>query len=263
VNAGNTREHLTELSANAAMLWRFHEFSADDFLREHCGRYYGAGQAGETADLYREYYDAFWQQKPADIPGFKRQYLFQDMRYARAAEMFLKDMEAGVRRENPLANHPMDNPDHGSPGYFRVEPLPGPDGMIEAILRGTRVAGERFGQVGQKADRLLPLLEKGQTFFNDNLRVPAHLMKQLNRMLHEIALAYRAFDDPVRRRRHLLAAHEALESAEAFLAETRHGPFSRWHEHDEKFGLAKLKARIARAASEGGLSVTERLGAPT
>mgnify|MGYP003345488166 CR=1 FL=1 len=30
-------------------------------------------------------------EKPADIPGFARQYLFQDMRYARAVEMLLKE----------------------------------------------------------------------------------------------------------------------------------------------------------------------------
>ena len=97
VNAGNLREHLTELSANAAMMWRFKQFDADAFLRSFCGRYYGADHAADLARLYRDYYQAYWAQKPPDLPGFDRQYIFQDMRYARALEMLLNDLAANVQ----------------------------------------------------------------------------------------------------------------------------------------------------------------------
>ncbi len=82
VNAGNIREHLVELSANAAMMWRFKEFDADAFLQSFCARYYGADRAADLARLYRDYYQAYWTQKRPDIPGFDRQYIFQDMRDA-------------------------------------------------------------------------------------------------------------------------------------------------------------------------------------
>ncbi len=129
VNAGNNREHLAELTANAEMMWRFKGFDADRFLRSFCARYFGADHSG----LYRDYYQAFWRQKQPDIAGFDRQYIFQDMRYARAAEMLLKVMAANIKRPNPLEGHPLDNPNTGSVGYFRVEPQPGDANQIDAL----------------------------------------------------------------------------------------------------------------------------------
>ena len=159
VNAGNNREHLTELSANAEMMWRFKEFDADTFLVNFCTRYCGAEHAVELARLYRDYYNAYWTQKPPDIPGFDRQYIFQDMRYARAVEMLLKDMAGNVSRPNPLDGNPLDNPDSGSVGYFRVELQPGDSGQIDALLRGTAESGRKFAAVVARANTL-PALDR-------------------------------------------------------------------------------------------------------
>jgi hypothetical protein len=212
VNAGNNREHLTELSANAEMMWRFKEFDAGTFLVNFCTRYYGAEHAADIARLYRDYYQAYWTQKPADIPGFDRQYIFQDMRYARATEMLLKDMAANVYRPNPLDGNPLDDPSKGSVGYFRVEVQPGDTNQIGALLRGTAESGQKFAEVVTRANALLPLTGQGQIFFNDNLLARAKIMVALNTLLHETSLAYQSHDARDLRRQHLAIAIAAADA---------------------------------------------------
>jgi len=249
VNAGNIREHLTELSANADMMWRFKEFDADVFLRQYCARYFGPEQATEIAALYRDYYQAYWQQKPSDIPGFERQYLFQDQRYSRAVEMLLQDMASDVNRPNPLDGHPLDRPDTGG-GYFRVELQPDDTDQVAALLRGTAYSRDKFSAVAAKADALRSrLAPQDRVFFDDNLAVRAHLMVQLNVMLHESALAYRAYGHPIDRRAHLEAALQAVEAVQAAFKATRRSPFTLWYDSDRHFGLAGLRAGLRQEAT--------------
>ncbi len=244
VNAGNNREHLAELAANAAMMWRFKEFDAGAFLRDFCARYYGADHAADLAGLYRDYYQAYWAQKPPDIPGFDRQYIFQDMRYARAAEMLLKDMAANVSRPNPLDGHPLDDPSKGSVGYFRVELQSGDTSQLDALLRGTAESGRKFAAVVARANVLLPATGAGRLFFNDNLVTRAKIMVALNTLLHETALAYQAHGARPEQRQHLAAAVAAADAVQAALDETRHGTFGEWYDSDVKFGLAPLRASL-------------------
>jgi len=100
VNAGNIREFLLELSANARMMWDFEGYRTDAFLREYCSRYFGAENAERVAALYRDFYASYWTQKKPDLAGFDRQYVFQDMRYARALEQILAALPKG-RDLNP------------------------------------------------------------------------------------------------------------------------------------------------------------------
>jgi hypothetical protein len=85
VNTGNMREHLYELDSNAKMMWNFSSYSSDTFTRNYAAQYFGEQYADEIAKLYKDYYNAYWQQKKSDFPGgMDRQYIFQDLRYARA-----------------------------------------------------------------------------------------------------------------------------------------------------------------------------------
>ncbi|MES2920629.1 MAG: glycosyl hydrolase 115 family protein [Verrucomicrobiota bacterium] len=246
VNAGNNREHLAELSANAEMMWRFKEFEADAFLRNFCTRYYGADHAADLAALYRDYYQSFWRQKQPDIPGFDRQYIFQDMRYARATEMLLKDIAANVSRPNPLEGHPLDNSNTGSVGYFRVEPQPGDRNQLDALLRGTAESGTEFATVVARATAALPSTGPGRLLFNDNLLVRAKIMAALNALLHETTLAYQAQADRPKMKRHLEAAISAADKVKEALDETKHGTFGEWYDSDQKFGLAPLRASFKK-----------------
>ena len=244
VNAGNNREHLAELSANAAMMWRFKEFDADTFLQGFCARYYGSDRAADLARLYRDYYQAYWTQKRPDIPGFDRQYIFQDMRYARAVEMLLKDMAANVSRPNPLEGHPLDNPNTGSVGYFRVELQPGDSNQLDALLRGTAESGQKFAAVVARANSFLPSTGPGRILFTDNLLVRAKVMVALNALLHETTLAYQAHGARKEQRQHLEAAISAADAVQAALDETKHGTFGEWYNGDRVFGLKPLRAAL-------------------
>lgn len=253
VNAGNIREHLTELSANADMMWRFREFDADEFLRRFCARYFGEKASRAVAALYRDYYHAYWTQKPADLPGFDRQYIFQDMRYARAVEMLLKDVAAGVHRLNPLDGHPLDNPDKGSVGYFRVTPQPPDADQIAALLRGTAESGKKFAAVAARTEQLVAeVAPAGRGYLTDNLLLRARLMTNLNTMLHETVQAYRAPDDAKTQDRYLRQALAALTEVQATLDRAEHGPFAGWYRSDRVFGIKALETRFKAQLEKTG-----------
>jgi hypothetical protein len=250
VNSGSIREFLTELSANAEMLWNFKAFDTDAFLRRYCARYFGAGQAESVAALYHDYYYAYWTQKPADLPGFDRQYIFQDQRYSRAAEWILRALKKPERGPTPLGGRLPSRPDLDAEGIFRIDPPAGMD-QIGALLLGTKESGEKFASVAARADRLLPLIDpKGRAFFKDNLRMPARVMAHLNAMLHELTLAYQSGGDRDETYRHLLAAHDAITAAQADLAESDHDLFTGWHQSDHFFRVSELKENIAATAAD-------------
>ncbi len=242
VNAGNIREHVTELSANAAMMWRFADFDAGAFLEKYSAQYFDTALAPKIARLYRDYYYAYWCQKKADLEGFERQYIFQDMRYARAAEMLLGALSTDARKQNPLDGHRLDNPNTGSVGFFRVEPEPGDNGQIGALLRGTAQSGRAFAAVAREAEHLRSgIPEHSRWFFDQNLRIPALVMERLNTMLNEIVIAYSQSPTAHEQTRvHLVAARAALAEAGELLRSTDTGGFARWHEGDKNFGIKKL-----------------------
>lgn len=155
------------------------------------------------------------------FPGFDRQYLFQDMRYARAVEMLLKDLAGDVRRPNPLDGHPLDRPDTGG-GYFRVALQSGDADQTAALLRATAESGRKFSAVVANADALRSrLAPSGLAFFDDNLRIRARLMVHLNALLHETTLAYLAQPNREARDRRLGAALGFLDAARKELDATR------------------------------------------
>jgi len=244
VNAGNIREHLVELAANAEMMWRFKEFDADAFLRKFCARYFGPDHAADLAAMYRDYYQSYWRQKRPDIAGFDRQYVFQDMRYARAAEMLLKDMAAKKKRPNPLEGHPLDNPNTGSVGYFRVELQAGDTNQLDALLRGTAESGQKFAAVLARANSALSSTGRGRLLFNDTLVARAKIMVALNALLRETTLAYQAQGDRGQVKRHLEAAIVSADAVETGLKDTEHGPFAEWYDTDRVFGLKALRASL-------------------
>ena len=62
VNAGNLREFVMEMSANARMMWDMKAYNTDSFLIDFCTQYFGKEHAAEAAKLYHDYYYAYWQQ---------------------------------------------------------------------------------------------------------------------------------------------------------------------------------------------------------
>lgn len=238
VNAGNIREHVMELSANAAMLWDLKSYAAGRFLRDFCARYYGEALADTIAALYRDYYNAYWNQKKSDLPGFGRQYIFQDLRYRRAITQIAGDMKKGRYDPDPLE----DLSNEQLPGRtFRIVPGDnGTDNQVDAIIRGTSGANKRFLEVKKSAERIEQQLQGyRKTFFHDNLGARASFMHELNKALLYIAEAYPP--EPGYERTELTRqARNAVKNAYEVLQSTEHGPFRSWYAHSRVFDIEQL-----------------------
>jgi hypothetical protein len=247
VNAGNIREFLLELSANARMMWDFPGFRADAYLEEFCAAYFGRRHATRAAAIYRDFFNSYWTQKKPDLEGFERQYLFQDMRYARALETLLAQLPKG-RNANPLTDRSMDSGGR----YFRIVPEDnGAATQLEAIQKGAAGCIEKLTRVVAAADALRPgLPPRGGTFFDDNLRVQARFLLELNRVLQSVARAVDVLPDKAQAGASLREAQRAAGAMRAALAKAEHGRFAGWYEGDRLFGIEKLRQAIARAIDE-------------
>lgn len=253
VNAGNIREFLLELSANARMMWDFKTYNTDVFLREFCAQYFGADAADRVAALYHDFYNAYWTQKKPDIPGFERQYVFQDMRYARAIEQLLPQLRKG-RDPNPLRDGSMDVGGR----YFRIVPEDsGAATQLEAIRNGTTASVARFEKVVAACDALLPVVSsRGRNFLNDHLCVQAHFLLELNRVLRGVANALDALPDSQRTVQFLLESQEAARHMRIALHMAEHDRFENWYAGDRLFGLNKMDTNLAEAIA--GLARQDR-----
>ncbi len=166
VNVGNMREFLLELSVHARLLWDYDAYSTDEFMLEYCTRYFGADHAQAIAQLYKDFYDAYWQPKATEFEGMERQFLFQDLRYARAFDHIHR-----IFYDSPSA--PNLNPLRDI-GYERI---PGRTfridlehnqaaNQVDAILCGMEKTIPRFESVAVRCSEMMPKLN---AFLRDRL----------------------------------------------------------------------------------------------
>jgi hypothetical protein len=262
VNVGNLREYVLELSANARMMWDFDGYRTDAFMDEFCTKYFGRANAPRVAALYRDFYNTYWTQKKPDLPGFERQYLFYDLRYARALDEILAQLPKG-RDLDPLydwfSNYSgrvasKDDKKDVSGRFFSIVPEDnGAKTQIEAILAGTAVSTSKLTAVVARADALLSSLPRQEgVFFNDNLRVQARFMLDLNKALHDVAQAME--DLPGRREAvdSLQAAGRAASALSDDLREADHDRFTGWYDGERSFGLNRLIENIRLAIRDLG-----------
>jgi len=197
VNAGNIREYVLELSANAAMMWDFNSYHSDNFLKEFCAMYYGKNNSTKSAALYKAYYNAYWQQRKPDLAGFDRQYIFQDLRYKKA----MLDICSGF--DKPYTPNPLKDmgAEQQKGRTYRIVPSDnGAISDIDAVIKGTTQSANAFLKVARQADDLYPNVDNnGKPLFNDNLRQPSYYLYYLNKSLLSLCKAYQLKEDVVRR----------------------------------------------------------------
>lgn len=238
VNAGNIREFVMEMSANAAMMWDMETYDTDSFLKSFCARYYGEEFAGDIAELYRDYYNAYWLQRPSEFPGMDRQFIFQDLRHAQVLNQVLRRFDDF--NPNPLSDIGFERVKGRS---FRLVT----DNQVDEIISGMEQSSPRFRAVAQRCDemnRRLPVSR--QRFFYDNLSCYAHYMASLSEGVGHFLKAYRGDDDPDQ---HLVAAHGCLKDARRALLSSQHGVFDTWYETDRLFNLNEKIEALGRLVS--------------
>ena len=226
VNAGNIREHVMELSANAAMMWDLDEYVTDSFLLDFCRLYFGEKYSKDVAGLYVDYYNAWWNQRPSEFPGMERQFIFHDMRYGRVFDHILK-------RFNDFSPNPLYDI-----GYERVKGrsfrLTG-DNQVDTLINATALTARKFDKVSRDCETLIEKLPyESQTFFRDNLLVPARFMERINVSVHHFLNAYK-YQDKLELQRSL----EVLEEAKGILYSTQHDVFSEWYKWERLWGFDK------------------------
>lgn len=244
VNSGNIREFPLTLSAHARMMWDFAEYDSDRFLDEFCLRHWGAVHGPLVSALYRDFFAAYWQQRKSDIPDFPRQYLFHDLRIARAARDL---MRATV--------HPIDETellgDRGI-GYYRIVPADsGAASKVDALLIGNRNAAEGFAAVARRATALLPQLQpQGAVFFRESLLLQSRFMAAASACTVACAEAYNARGES---ELHARWMGQALTEAEAMSEVLRSvddaGPLQGWYANEKIFGLEETREMIERRVS--------------
>ncbi len=241
MNAGNIREHLMTLSANASLLWNWEKFDSDGFLIDFCSNYYGEQHAHSIAGLYRDFFYAYWNQKKSDMEGFERQYIFHDLRYKQAirqlSECFFEKTDL-----NPLKDYDSEQVPNRT---FRIVPEDnGKETQIEAIIQGTKESYIRFSDVTRQADSIYNLLdEKSRSFFNDNLRIPSEFMMYLNESLFNYCIAYMSAPG-TERQQHLKKSLSAAMDARESIYASAHGQFVNWYSRERIFDLGDYVNRI-------------------
>jgi hypothetical protein len=234
VNVGCVREFIFELSAHARLLWDFASYDTDRFLRIYCAQYFGETHAPAIAQLYRDYYQSFWEPKKSEFPGMERQYVFQDLRYARAFDHVSRVFYSspGAPNLNPLRDIGYER----VPGRtFRIDLQDlGAANQIDALIAGMQRTIPRFQAVAERCTEMRSRLEPDrQVFFNDNLRVYSYTMASLSRALLEFLSAYRSQSNRVALLEHLDRAEQAVDLARQYLQEAEHGVFAAWYRDAE------------------------------
>ncbi|MGD9265428.1 MAG: glycosyl hydrolase 115 family protein [Lysobacterales bacterium] len=250
VNVGNMREFLLELSAHAAMMWDYDAYETDRFVVDYSARYFGEEHAGEIAQLYRDFYYAYWQPKPTEFEGMERQFTFQDLRYARAFDHTYEKFQK-------LTSTPDLNPLHkigyeSVPGRtFRIDlEYNDAENQVDAILNGMQKTIPKFESVATRASAMMLRLDDDKkTFFNDNLRIFAYYMTHLSKTMYHYMYAYKHQADNAVLIRNLDLAYIEAVRAQQYLFEAQHGEFSTWYSNAEDmnrtFQINELQERIA------------------
>jgi len=230
VNVGNMREFLLELSAHAKMLWDYDSYSTDTFMLDYCSQYFGAGHAKAIAQLYKDFYHAYWQPKETEFKGMERQFVFQDLRYARAFDHIYEVFYSSGKEINMNPLHKIGY--ESVPGRtFRIDFAHNhSNNQVDAILYGMKQTIPKFESVAARCSKMMfQLDEDKKTFFNDNLRLYSYYMTHISKTLYHYFLAYKCQKDKNALIRNLDQAYNEAARAQQYLFEGQHGIFSTWY----------------------------------
>ena len=235
VNMGNIREFVGEGSANAAMMWNFDAFNSDKWLNQFCAQYFGVQHADAVAALYRDFYNSYWQQRPTEMAGFDRQFMFQDLRLSRAMRQLIDEL----KKPDPKApaDYFEDNGTSANARYYNIDP-PAGQTRLDAFIAGTDASAQKLGAIVARGETLMAQLPAAdRTFFNDDLLTRARFLVAANQTAHNLALAARGGNDKTAKAAHLSAARAAAAQMQNALAPAQHGPFETWYQPDRIFGI--------------------------
>jgi len=251
VNVGNVREFLLEISAHASLAWSPRSWIPEVFLHQWCARHFGDASAASAATVFRAYYESYWTQRAPELCGFQRQYLFHDMRVARACEDLL-DSWLDPLRTNELNDRGI--------GYYRIDPvIEGAQTQLEAVRRGLSRSVARLLLVVERASALEKgIASGGRRLWHDHLLVPAQVLLATDRALLALIHGYGERNDEELRRGCLLEADLAFAEARRWLSSADKAPFAEWSAPESLWGIVVMREKIACLLSGRPVILRER-----
>ncbi len=244
INAGNIREFVLEISANAKMLWDYESYNSDQFVLDYARQYFGEKNGWEIAQLCKDYFYSFWCQKKSVLKRMDRQFIFQDLRYAR---VFDQITEKFYTSGNPINLSPLKEIgyEHIPGRSFRIDLKDNDaENQVDSMLKGMLLTISKFEAVSARCtEMMLNLDQDKQTFFDDNLRLYSYYMTHLSKSLYYFLTAYKNQKDNDILIRNLGLAEFEIEHAQQYLLEGQHGLFSNWYTNS--FPLTKIKKSIS------------------
>jgi hypothetical protein len=249
VNTGNVREHILELSANAAMMWNYNTYQTDNFIKTYCATYYGNNYPSTIPSLYAAYYNAYWSQRKSDIISFNRQYIFQDLRYARGLTQIC------TLWDKPYLENPFNDKNKGIGGamatdgrQYNIVPADNnAKNQVDAAIMGTLESGEKFNALAVRANLVLQQLPLNKrTFFIDDLLAPTQFMANANIALGNMVEGYKAKQSARMEevKKSLINASMALKMMKEIKAKGNHGRFLDWSVPEKNFGIDSIKSDV-------------------
>lgn len=239
-NCGNVREFQFSLEAHARLLWDPDGYDTDSFLEQFAIREAGPEHAPGTVALYREFYDAYWIQKPAVLPDLPRQFLFHDLRIARATRELLKAATEVKARESLL--------DERESGFYRIETDAGTiESKVEALIAGMKRSSEAFAAVAANGRELVEALPQDRrAFLREGLLRQAEFMSAASLCLLASAEGYQGRSNGKTYIEAMGRALEAVERMERALDDKEEVTFGGWYGSETIFGIAETRAMIER-----------------
>lgn len=256
VNGGNLREFVLELSANAKMLWDFDSYNTDQFLNEYIVAYFGEKYVKEIAKLYKDYFYSFWEPKKPVFPGLDRQFIFQDLRYARVFDQITENFYSSG--QSPNLNPLHDIGYERTPGRtFRIDLKDNnSDNQVDAMIKGMELTIPKFENLAARCSEMMLKLDLDkQIFFDDNLRLYSYYMTHLSKSFYYFLTAYKNQTTKDILIRNLTLAEFEIGRAQQYLFESQHGIFSTWYSGAEQmergFRIDKFKKSLLELKEEG------------
>jgi hypothetical protein len=216
---------------------------------DYCTQYFGEKYAEEISALYKAFYDAYWIPKASEFEGLERQFVFQDLRYARAFD-HIYDLFFSSGEEinmNPLHKIGYES----VPGRtFRIDFEHNQSkNQVDALLNGMQKTIPKFETLAARcSEMMLKLEDDRQTFFNDNLRIYSYYMAHLSKALYHYVYAYKHQPDEEILIKHLNLAYNEASRAQNYLFEAQHGVFSTWYTNADPltrtFQIDTLKSKL-------------------
>lgn len=227
VNAGNIREHIVEMAANASMLWDMKAYDTDAFLHSFMGQYFGEENADAVSDLLRQYYNAYWQPKRPDFLDMKRQYLFHDFRHAKVIDQIAGRFFDYNR--NPLFDIGFERIKGRS---FRIQG----DNQVDTLIQQLTLEEERFGKVQRKIEDFLAQHNSigNRLLFEHNVLAHCKYMHKLSGATLRFVEAYKLQRNGAAKMQESISL---LQEARKALKATEQGHFQHWYDGDRLFGF--------------------------